>query len=73
MRWLAGLSPRDELVTRMALRDHIRDPRVSRKWEARIAKLKWDLIDTSDDIVALSTDVRRAKGQIAKIVETGLK
>jgi hypothetical protein len=73
MRWLASLSPRDELVTRVALRHLIRDRGAGRKWEARIAQLKWELIHTSDDIIRLSAEVLRARGQIAKIIETGLK
>jgi hypothetical protein len=53
MFWLASLSPRDELVARMAMRDDIRDAGASRKWETRIAELESDLIHTTDDIIRL--------------------
>jgi hypothetical protein len=59
--WLANLSPRDELVTRMALRDDVRDSDASRKWEARIAELEWELIHTTDDIVCLLADIDRVR------------
>jgi hypothetical protein len=72
-RWLASLSPRDELVTRMALRDEIRQRGVGRKWDTRIAQLTTELINNSDDIVDLSADVMRAKSRLAEIIEAGLK
>jgi hypothetical protein len=72
-RWLASMPPGDELVIRTAFRDLIRHRGFGRKWEVRIAKLEWELIHTSDDTAELLADVMRAKGQIAKIIEAGLK
>jgi hypothetical protein len=56
-------------MLRMALRDDIRDPGASRKWEARIAELEGDVIHTTEEIIALLADIHRAKGEIAKIVD----
>jgi len=40
-RWLAALTPRDELIVMLALRDRIRDdPGVGRQWAARIKALE---------------------------------
>jgi hypothetical protein len=51
-RWLRTLSPRGELIARMALRDDVREPGASRAWEARISA-QADLIRTEEDWVAL--------------------
>jgi hypothetical protein len=63
MFWLASLSPRDELVARMAMRDDIGDSGASRKWETRIAELEWDLIHTTDDIIRLLADIGRTRAR----------
>jgi hypothetical protein len=62
MFWLASLSPWDELA-RMAMRDDIGDLGASRKWEARISELEWDLIHTTDDIVGLLADIGRTRAR----------
>jgi hypothetical protein len=69
-RWLCARTPRDELIARMALSDDIRDPFVSRAWEARIAELQADLIKTADDWVQLLLAVRGAKQTITGIART---
>jgi hypothetical protein len=63
MFWLASLSPRDELVARMAMRDDIRDSGASRKWKARISEPEWDLVHTTDDIVNLLADIGRTRAR----------
>ncbi len=63
-RWLKRLKPRDELVTRMALRHDIRDPGVSLKWEARIKALERELIKNEDDMAELLRAVVRARKEI---------
>ncbi len=65
-RWLRSLSPRQELVARMALREDVRDPGASREWEARIADLQADLIKSADDWAELLPTVERAKREIQK-------
>jgi hypothetical protein len=62
--WLRTLSPRDELIARMALRDAIRDPGAGRKWEARIAALQADLIKSEADWADLVPAVQQAKQEI---------
>ncbi len=64
-RWLAGLSPRDELIARMAVRDDIRDQAAAKKWEARIAELQGQIIKTEADWASLLPAVQRAKREIA--------
>ncbi len=66
MRWLKSLSPRDELIARMALRDDIRDPAAAKKWEARAAELQLKVVKTEDDWVDLIPAVQRAKREIAR-------
>lgn len=63
-RWLLSLSPREELIARMALRDDIRDPGTSREWDARIADLQADIIHTAEDWAELLSAVQRAKAEI---------
>ncbi len=50
----------------MALRDDVHDPGASRKWEARIAYLRADLIKTVDDWAELLPAMERAKREIEK-------
>lgn len=63
-RWLKRLKPRDELVTRMALRHDIREPGVSLKWEARTKALERELIKNEDDMVDLLQAVERARKEV---------
>ncbi len=66
-RWLKRLKPRDELVTRMALRDDIRDPGVSLKWEGRIKALERELIRNEDDMAELLRAVARARKEVKSV------
>ena len=63
-RWLRSMSPREELIARMALRNDVRDAGASREWEVRIAELQADLIKTEDDWAELLPAVQRAKREI---------
>ena len=65
-RWLRSLTPREELIARMALRDAVREAGASREWEARIAELQMDLIKTPDDWAELLPAVQREKAEIGK-------
>jgi hypothetical protein len=51
---------------RMALRDDVRDPGTSRKWDARIAELQDKLLRSEDDCGELLAGVERAKREAAK-------
>jgi hypothetical protein len=64
-RRLRHLSRREELITRMALRDDVRDPGASREWEASIAELQADMVETADDWRSCFPAVERAKRAIA--------
>jgi hypothetical protein len=66
MRWLKSLSPRDELIARIALRDDIRDPVAAKKWEARAVELQLKVVMTEDDWADLLPAVQRAKREIAR-------
>jgi hypothetical protein len=49
----------------MALRDDVRDPGASREWEASIAELQADMVETADDWRSCFPAVERAKRAIA--------
>jgi hypothetical protein len=59
------LSPREELIARMALCDDVRDPGASREWNACIDEWQHDLIETANYWAELLPAVQRAKREIA--------
>ncbi len=67
MKWLASLAPRNELVVRMALKDEIRNPAASKRWNERMLELQHELIETVDDMAELLRDVERAAEEIKRI------
>ena len=71
MTWLEGQAPYHELVFRLALKDHIRNPGVGRVWARRIEELDTQLIKTADDRAELLTAVKRAADRLTAIVEEG--
>jgi hypothetical protein len=67
MAWLAGRKPRDELIVRMALRDHIRDPSTGQEWEARIDALLDELKPDEVELAELLHGADAALREIANI------
>jgi hypothetical protein len=50
----------------MAVRDQVKEPAASRRWEKRIAERQADLIHTADDWASLLPAVQRSKKEIAR-------
>lgn len=67
MKWLASLKPRSELVIHMALKDEVRGPAASKKWNERMFELEHELIQTVNEMADLLRDVRRAGEEIKRV------
>lgn len=66
--WLAGRAPRDELIVRMALREHIQDPTTALEWEARIDALLDELKPDEIELTELLRAASRAEREIETIM-----
>jgi hypothetical protein len=67
-RWLAARSPRQELISRLALKDQIRDPAVARAWATRIEALETELDLDPEAEAELYGAVGRAADELARAV-----